>query len=187
MVSDAIYRPRVGAANQKVKRSIIVIPFVPQISNRVRAYLAQEDFDVFYTYPNKVGDVLYSKHFGPDADPKDKFDRRNVVYRIDCEDCDSCYIGRTERSLGVRFKEHVSSLRKTEAATGLTEHIWSSGHSFNRDTVRVIDSAKHKSILATKESIHIKSQAGRVMNNQSDLEYYSRHISNGWNSLLKFV
>ncbi|EZA54575.1 hypothetical protein X777_05696, partial [Ooceraea biroi] len=36
----------------------------------------------------------------------------SVVYKIDCTNCDSCYIGQTKRHLDTRIKEHISDIKK---------------------------------------------------------------------------
>ena len=46
---------------------------------------------------------------------KDKLDKENkinVVYQIDCQDCESKYVGETGRMLGDRIREHKSNVVK---------------------------------------------------------------------------
>ncbi|XP_024890071.1 uncharacterized protein LOC112466277, partial [Temnothorax curvispinosus] len=39
----------------------------------------------------------------------------NVVYKIDCENCDASYIGQTKRHLETRVKEHFSDIKKHDS------------------------------------------------------------------------
>ena len=65
--------------------------------------------------------------------PKNPTEKGNVVdpiYHISCSgstgfDCDSTYVGETERSLSKRIKEHLrpSSLDKSEVATRTVQTI----------------------------------------------------------------
>lgn len=45
----------------------------------------------------------------------------NVVYKIDCQECDSSYVGQTKRRLEVRVKEHQKNiLLPSEKLNGIT-------------------------------------------------------------------
>ena len=37
----------------------------------------------------------------------------NVVYQINCKDCDYSYVGQTKRKLKTRLKEHINDLKKS--------------------------------------------------------------------------
>ena len=45
-------------------------------------------------------------------DSVDKCNKINVVYQIDCQNCDSKYVGETGRTLGDRIKEHKNNVIK---------------------------------------------------------------------------
>ena len=190
LVSSTLFpqRPVCSAKNKTDTRNIVVIPFVPHVSNLVKHYLSQEGFEVYFSHLNKLDGVLFQKYYGPEANQDTIFDRQNVIYCVKCDGCDLCYIGRTSRMLGVRVKEHLASTAQPgkTGATGLSEHMWDSGHSFSRDSVRIIDSAKQHKMLATLEATYIKAFAGKTVNNQNDLSY-SKHISPNWGALLQFL
>ena len=60
--------------------------------------------------------------------PKDKIeklDRAGVVYKINCSDCPSTYVGESERILQDRYKKHQKG--KTVVAAHLAENK----HSFS--------------------------------------------------------
>ena len=45
--------------------------------------------------------------------PKDKLkfeEQNNVVYKIPCTDCDSCYIGETSKQVICRVEEHIKNV-----------------------------------------------------------------------------
>ena len=50
-------------------------------------------------------------------DPFKSLERSNCIYRLQCQDCEACYIGQTARELGVRMEEHkrCASKRPTDA------------------------------------------------------------------------
>ena len=41
-----------------------------------------------------------------------KEDYSNVVYKINCPDCNHSYVGKTKRKLMTRLKEHIRDLNK---------------------------------------------------------------------------
>ena len=77
--------------------------------------------------------------------------RSNVVYLIKCGDCSEFYIGKTERRLSQRVKEHLtcenSALRRHELATD---------HKIDFDSVSVLACDNHPTRLLIKETLKIK-------------------------------
>jgi len=53
----------------------------------------------------------------------DIFKRTDIVYKINCRDCDSIYIGQTKRRLLTRIKEHQANIKKIRDLTLLLVSI----------------------------------------------------------------
>ena len=47
----------------------------------------------------------------------DKFKQSLVLYRINCSECSSFYIGKTERIMGYKYKEHIYKPRTQKQKT----------------------------------------------------------------------
>ncbi len=47
------------------------------------------------------------------------FERNNVVYNLNCGDCDGVYTGETKRKLDIRIKEHKNAITKLY----MTSHV----------------------------------------------------------------
>lgn len=66
---------------------------------------------------------------------KDKLDllkQTELVYKIDCVNCNACYIGQTKRHLMTRVKEHQRDIKKNvNNYSVISQHRISSGHDFN--------------------------------------------------------
>ncbi|EZA56119.1 hypothetical protein X777_03728, partial [Ooceraea biroi] len=45
-----------------------------------------------------------------------KGEKTEVVYQIECMDCDACYISQTKRHLNTRIREHQLDIRKKESS-----------------------------------------------------------------------
>ena len=67
---------------------------------------------------NQLGDITGFSVRSPNLkDSIKKEHLHNVVYEIECPDCDKKYIGETGRRIEERFKEHAGSLDKITART----------------------------------------------------------------------
>ncbi len=100
---------------------------------------------------------------------KDKVNEREkqslVVYHIKCKDCGADYIGKTERILFYRLKEH-----KTQKSSALCQHQQSTGHKIDFENVQILDRADSDRKLQLKELLHIdkrKPSLNVQLNSQS--------------------
>ena len=59
--------------------------------------------------------------------------KSNVVYKLDCEDCEEFYIRQTTRRLKERFQEH-----KTKEFSSVYRHSSITDHKFNFDILIVL-------------------------------------------------
>ncbi len=86
--------------------------------------------------------------------PKDKvkkYDKTGVVYQIQCSDCDSSYVGETERSLKKRISEHQRSSSPVGA------HMIERHHSFSEKEVSIGHQEGNWFRRGVAEAIHISS------------------------------
>lgn len=99
-----------------------------------------------------------------------RLQRTNVVYKIDCADCDASYVGQTSRRLSTRISEHRLHIgRNTNTKSVITDHRLHYNHNFKWDDVTVLDNEPnfYKRILS--EAIFIKRQTNGL-NFQTDTE-----------------
>ena len=55
----------------------------------------------------------------------------NGIYKIECQDCNKCYIGQTKKQLKKRYFEHLNSYKKPEIyKSNLATHAINTGHEF---------------------------------------------------------
>jgi hypothetical protein len=120
---------------------------------------------MFYCLKKKktLGDIL-KKH----KKKTDILTRKNVLYKVQCEQCPVKYIGQTKQSLGKRLIQHsdacirsgktsVRALRgdkKTD--NGLALHQKTTGHIFDFESVEVIEKEENYWKRIILEGIHIK-------------------------------
>jgi len=97
--------------------------------------------------------------------------RPNVVYKINCSNCDASYVGQTKRILNARISEHRNYIRrKSTQSSVITDHRLQSNHEFDWDDVEVLDEKKNYKKRLISEMIHIKKQPnGLNFQNDTDL------------------
>ena len=77
------------------------------------------------------------------ADSFSRSQRSKVMYRANCRDCNSLYVGKTKRRLHDRKTKHFKALTQDCHASALADHVISTGHNIKWD---------HFDILATGKS-----------------------------------
>ena len=81
-----------------------------------------------------------------------KLNKSNVIYKVNCNDCNELYIGLTRRRLNVRLDEH--SKRHYSA---LYKHSSRTGHSINYQDPKIISTDNVKIRLQIKETLQIQN------------------------------
>lgn len=82
-----------------------------------------------------------------------KEDRSGVVYRIDCTDCQQCYIGETKQKLKTRLSQHAHQVNKLNPLnpTALTQHAQRLSHTFDFESAIILKSENVKRRLQLQE------------------------------------
>ena len=75
--------------------------------------------------------------------PKDRVatkDKNNIVYEIDCSNCQAVYFGESKRPLKSRSDEHKRSVRNCDCDKNeIVKHCLEADHNFNWDQKKVIE------------------------------------------------
>ena len=77
--------------------------------------------------------------------------KSNVVYKLDCEDCEEFYIGQTTRRLKKPIQEH-----KTKEFSSVYRHSSITDHKFNFDNPSILAVDTNEIRLKVKESLLIR-------------------------------
>ena len=90
--------------------------------------------------------------------PKDRVateDKINIVYEIDCSNCEAVYFGESKLSLKSRSDEHKRSVRNCDCDKNeIAKHIWEADHNFNWEQKKVFDRESRLIPRKIKETIH---------------------------------
>ena len=136
--------------------------FTKRLKAHVNKFYPQVDFNVAFRTPSEIG-----KFFPFKDRVKHVQDRSLVVYRIKCvnEQCNASYIGKTQRILCHRLKEH-----QTRSESACKQHDAIDGHQMDYENVEILDTAESNFKLEMKELLHIvqrKPTLNRQLNPQS--------------------
>ena len=128
----------------------IDIPYVEGTSEKLRSILRSHKIrSTFYT--NKTLCKLLCK-------PKDRLateDKSNILYKIDCSNCEEVYFLESKPSLKSRSDEQKRSVRNCDSDKNeIAKHCWEANHNFNWDQKKVIDRESKLIPRKIKETIH---------------------------------
>ena len=134
---------------EEIKMSIN-LPYVEGISEKLRRILRSHKIrSTFYT-ENTLRKLL--------CKPKDQVateDKNNIVYEIDCSNCEAVYFGESKRSLKSRSDEHKRSVRNCDCDKNeIAKHCWEADHNFNWDQKKVVDRESRLIPRKIKATIH---------------------------------
>ena len=129
---------------------IINLPYVEGTSEKLRRILRSHKIrSTFYT------EMTLRKLL---CKPKDRVateDKNNIVYEIDCSNCQAVYFGESKRSLKSHSDEHKRSVRNCNCDKNeIAKHCWEADHNFNWDQKKVIDRESRLIPRKIKETIH---------------------------------
>jgi len=89
------------------KKKYFTVPYVDKISDNLKTFIKKSKLQIAHTIPNKL-----SKFIKTGKDKLDPISYCDVVYKINCKDCDTSYVGQTKKCLKTRIQEHRSDINK---------------------------------------------------------------------------
>ncbi|GAA55914.1 hypothetical protein CLF_109359 [Clonorchis sinensis] len=117
----------------------ITLPYIKNTAEMTARLLRQHNITVAYKPANTLRKTL--------SRPKGKLDpmtRNNVIYRIQCKDCDKRYIGQTGRKLSTRIHEHKLATERHDQFSLISVHKDQEGHEFDWSGVHILGQARTK-------------------------------------------
>lgn len=114
--------------------------------------------------------------------PISKSLQTDMIYCVQCGDCEGCYVGQTQQLLGKRIYNHSNDCKSGNAGnpnnTALAEHKFDTRYYFKFDLedVRILDPEVKYNRRMISEAIHINIQDNTI-NRRSDSDHLSRIYS----------
>lgn len=112
----------------------ITLPFDKDLTKRLKSLIPKDKFKIA-TSNIKTIRLLFTKV----KDQIDNLNRSNVVYKINCNDCDKCYIGQTTTKLKQRISLHKSNIRTNKDTCALSIHSKIENHQPNFNNIQILD------------------------------------------------
>ncbi|XP_077277703.1 uncharacterized protein LOC143905912 [Temnothorax americanus] len=126
-------------------RKHITIPYIKDLSEGICRTLKNVGLKALYTIPKKLNSVIKR---GKDRLTMSK--ETNVVYQIDCVNCEASYIGQTKRHLETRIKEHFNDIKKhCSNHSVVSKHRSQNNHDFKWSEPKIL----HKECNTKKREI----------------------------------
>ncbi|KYN16034.1 hypothetical protein ALC57_11718, partial [Trachymyrmex cornetzi] len=137
-----------------VKKSWFLVPFVSKISEKFKDITKNLNMSMAFFSLNKLNSFIKTH-----KDPLPNISKKNVVYKINCNDCDASYVGQTKRKLKTRITEHRNDIRKSNNNYSvITKHRLEHGHDFDWENTEIVDSERFLHRRRISEMLHIKLQ-----------------------------
>ena len=131
-------------------RISINLPYVEGTSEKLRRILRS----------HKIRSTFYTEMCKLLCKPKDRVateDKNNIVYEIDCSNCEAVYFGESKRFLKSRSDEHKRFVSNCDCDKDeIAKHCWEADHNFNQDQKKVIarESRLIPISMKIKETLH---------------------------------
>ena len=147
--------------NEKGKRfdvsSHIILPYVKNLTDNISRTLNKKRLKVIYKIPTKLNTLIKR---GKDVVPITN--KTNVVYKLDCKDCNASYIGQTKRHLSTRIKEHQNNIKKQSSHSVISKHRTEFNHDFRWLEPSILHSEKNKRKREIAEMFFIKKHKNKI-------------------------
>ena len=91
-----------------INKKFFTIPYLKRTSEKFKLALNKFHFDLVYKPMNSMNRFIKT---GKEKIKKEE--HSNVVYQVNCKDCNHSYVGQTKRKLKTHLKEHINDLKKT--------------------------------------------------------------------------
>ena len=138
-----------------------------KIKKLVKQYYPKVNLRIAFKAPAQLGD-----HFPFKDKVIDPSKQASVIYHIKCMDCDEDYIGKSDRILNQRIKEHL-----TDKDSHVYQHIITQKHKMDFENIMILDRASTALKLQYKEMLYIR-KLNPSINRQMDSELFSFVIRN---------
>jgi len=164
------------------KKKYVAIPFINPISLQIKKEFNKMDVrDINWAF--KPTNKFEHSIFTNTKDKISKSDKTNVIYQVNCSDCEQLYIGQTKQHVSKRINQHKSNCRsinpKQVEKTMLSSHANKNKHNFDFDNFKILHTESNRRKRELLESFYIAKNLDLVVNERkeaSNLHYFYSNI-----------
>ena len=140
---------------------------IPNLTSKLVNVFRKENIQIAIKNRKTVGTVY--------SNLKDKIpviNRSNVVYQLNCKDCEGIYIGHTSQLLKNRMAGHKSDCKHNAERCMLAKHVQEKDHQINYNEVKILCQEPMYQKRLFHEMYHIYTQQN-TMNKRTDIQNLS--------------
>ena len=152
--------------SQSQKRYIST-PYIKGTSERVGKLFSK--YDIILS--NKSTNSLRSK-LSKVKDKRKTSEKIDVVYQIDCNDCEKVYIGETKKPTKERIREHEMAVVNRNNLSLVFKHCEENNHTMNFDEYNVLNQNKNTNSRKLLESFHSYCNSNSINRSMHFSEIY---------------
>ncbi|XP_011872187.1 PREDICTED: uncharacterized protein LOC105564436 [Vollenhovia emeryi] len=142
----------------------VTIPYISGVSD-ISQILKKHDIHTRFSVLKKLN-VIVRKGKDRIVDSK----QTELVYKINCINCDASYIGQTKRHIETRIKEHCNDIKKpTSNHSVVSKHRTLLGHEFDWHNPTILHKESHHRKREIAEMFFIK-KSHNTINLQQDTD-----------------
>jgi len=147
------------------QRNFFTIPYVKSISESFLPFIKKYGYNISFSVPNTL-----NKFIKRGKDKIEHIAQNDVVYKINCLNCNSSYVGQTKRKLGTRLKEHRLDINKKNGLLSVvSKHRLENSHEMDWSGAEILDIESSFTKRIVSEMVNIKRQCN-ALNKQSDTD-----------------
>lgn len=145
-------------------------PNIPGLASKLQKLMLKEGKSQQITYNIKSTKCLFSQM----KDQANRNEMKEIVYKINCAECEKVYIGETRQKISSRIKQHKNTCKPTYCGghTALSSHSMETSHQFDFDAVECLGRESNEKKRRILETIHI-IKTENTTNFKSDTENLS--------------
>ena len=157
--------------NTSDNKTFICLPFIKELEGFMKNFFKRLNTSVVFSMNNKLNSIIV---LGKDKNLK--LNNSNVIYKINCDNCNASYVGQTCRRLGVRIKEHQRKYREEDKNSSLFIHKTENNHTINFHNVKILDTEINTGKRLFTEALYIHTQKN-FMNKQFEITKLPKEYS----------
>lgn len=161
--------------NKNPNIKYVSIPYIKHLSENINNIFKKHNIYVAFKPYNTLRNLIFSNL----KDKINKSDNSNVIYQINCNNCNGIYIGTTKQYLKKRIAQHKNSIKNNTNKTALSEHALNLFHNFDFNNVKILDKENNENKRYILEMLHIKTNNTSV-NYKTDYQ----NLNNIYNNIL---
>lgn len=158
--------------NNIIQFKFTTFPYIENLTHKIIKIFKENNIK-FALYNYLTNNTIFNKN-------KDKIqllDRSNLVYKINCLNCNLSYIGHTSQLLKQRVSLHKSDSRLRPNRCTLANHVHGTDCEMDYENIKILETETNLFKRQFLEMCHINENIENCINSKSDIQNLNRIYS----------